>query len=88
MALYESLLAQKWKGKCAITPQLEILFSRVISYSNPQLKNLSLINKSFTSSSYILKPGGSTYKFKNVLRNFSVTTNLRDRYNQFERKKC
>jgi len=71
---------------CDNTSASEILFSRVISYSNPQLKNLSLINKSFTSSSYILKPGGSTYKFKNVLRNFSVTTNLRDRYNQFERK--
>ena len=71
---------------CDNTSASEILFSRVISYSNPQLKNLSLINKSLISSSYILKPGGSTYKFKNVLRNFSVTTNLRDRYNQFERK--
>lgn len=70
---------------CDNTSASEILFSRVISYPNPQLKNLSLINKSFTSS-YILKPGGSTYKFKNVIRNFSVKINLRDRYNQFERK--
>lgn len=70
---------------CDNTSASEILFSRVISYPNPQLKNLSLINKSFTSS-YILKPGGSTYKFKNVIRNFSVKINLRGRYNQFERK--
>jgi len=70
---------------CDNTSASEILFSRVISYPNPQLKNLSLINKSFTSS-YILKPGGSTYKFKNVIRNFSVCINLKNRYNQFERK--
>ena len=70
---------------CDNTLASEILFSRVISYPNPQLKNLSLINKSFTSL-YIFKPGGSTYKFKNVIRNFSVRINLRDRYNQFERK--
>lgn len=70
---------------CDNTSASEILLSRVISYPNPQLKNLSLINKSFTSS-YILKLGGSTYKFKNVLRNFSVKINLKDRYNQFERK--
>jgi hypothetical protein len=72
--------------KCARIPQLQkSYFLRLYLNSNPQLKNLSLINKNFTSS-YILKPGGSTYKFKNVLRNFSVKTNLRDRYNQFERK--
>jgi retron-type reverse transcriptase len=70
---------------CDNTSASEILFSRVISYPNPQLKNLSLINKSFTSL-YIFKPGGSIYKFKNVIRNFSVRINLRDRYNQFERK--
>ena len=56
-----------------------------MSYPNPQLKNLSLINKSFTSS-YILESGGSTYKFKSAIRNFSLKTNLKDRYNQFERK--
>lgn len=33
-----------------------------------------------------MKPVGSTYKFKSVVRNFSVRTNLKDRYNQFERK--
>jgi len=70
---------------CDNTSASEILFSRVISYPNPQLKNLGLINNSFTSL-YIFKPGGSTYKFKNVIRNFSVRINLRDRYNQFERK--
>jgi hypothetical protein len=70
---------------CDNTLASQILSFRVIFYSNPQLKNLSLINKSFTSS-YILKPVGSTYKFKTVVRNFSVRTNLRNRYNQFERK--
>ena len=70
---------------CDNTSASQILSFRVVPYSNPQLKNLSLINKSFTSS-YILKPVGSTYKFKIVVRNFSVQTNLRDRYNQFERK--
>lgn len=43
------------------------------------------MNKNRTSS-YILKPGGSTYKSKSVIRNFSVRINLKDRYNQFERK--
>lgn len=70
---------------CDNTSASQILSFRVIFYHNLQLKNLSLINKSFTSS-YILKPVGSTYKFKSVVRNFSVRTNLRDRYNQFERK--
>lgn len=73
------------KQVCGNTSASEILFSRIIFYPNPQPKNLSLINKSFTSS-YILKPGGSTYKFKNVIRNFSVKINLKDRYNQFEQK--
>ena len=70
---------------CDNTSASQILSFQVVSYPNPQLKNLSLINKSFTSS-YILKPVGSTYKFKSVVRNFSVRTNLKDRYNQFERK--
>ena len=70
---------------CDNTSASKIVFSRVISYPNPQLKNLSLINKRFTSS-YLLKPDGRTYKFKNVVRNFSVRINLKDRYNQFERK--
>lgn len=70
---------------CDNTSASKILFSRVEFYLNPQLKSLSLINKSFTSS-YILKPDGSTYKFNNVIRNFSVGINLRNRYNQFERK--
>ena len=34
---------------CDNTSASEILFSRVIFYPNPQLKNLSLINNSFTS---------------------------------------
>lgn len=70
---------------CDNTSASEILSFRVATYANPQLKNLSLINKSLTSS-YILKPVGSTYKFKTVVRNFSVRINLRDRYNQFKRK--
>jgi retron-type reverse transcriptase len=70
---------------CDNTSASKISSFRGISYPNPQLKNLSLINKSFTSS-YLLKPDGSTYKFKNVVRNFSVRINLNDRYNQFERK--
>lgn len=43
------------------------------------------MNKSLTSS-YTLILGGSTYKFKSVARGFSVRANLKDRYNQFERK--
>jgi len=70
---------------CDNTSASQILFFRVVTYSNPQLKNLSLIHKSFTSS-YILKPFGSTYKFKSVVRSFSVRINLRDRYKQFEQK--
>ena len=70
---------------CDNTSASKISSFRGISYPNPQLKNLSLINNSFTSL-YIFKPSGSTYKFKNVIRNFSVRINLRDRYNQFERK--
>jgi hypothetical protein len=48
-----------------------------------ELKNLSLINKSFISS-YQLKPGGSTNKF--IYRSLSVRANLKTRYMQFERK--
>lgn len=29
-------------------------------------------------------PGGSTYKFKGVVRGFSIRANLKDRYDQFE----
>ena len=70
---------------CDNTSASKILFSRDIFSSKSQLKNLSLINKSLTSS-YTLIPGGSTYKFKGVVREFSVRVNLEDRYNQLERK--
>ena len=70
---------------CGNTSASKILFSRDIFSSKSQLKNLSLINKSLTSS-YTLIPGGSTYKFKGLVREFSVHANLKDRYNPFERK--
>jgi len=70
---------------CDNTSASKILFSRDIFSSKSQLKNLSLINKSFTSS-YTLIPGGSTYKFKVIVREFSVHANLKDRYNNFKRK--
>lgn len=70
---------------CDNTSASKILFFRDILSSKSQLKNLSLINKNLTSS-YMLIPGGSTYKFKGVVRKFSVRANLKDRYNQFERK--
>jgi hypothetical protein len=73
------------KQLCDNTSVSKLLFSRGIHSSKPQLKNLRLINKSLTSS-YTLIPGGSTYKFKSVARSFSVRANLKDRYNQFERK--
>ena len=70
---------------CDNTSASKILFSRDILSSKPQLKNLSLINKSLTSS-YTLIPGGSTYKFKDVVRRLSIRANLKARYNQFEQK--
>lgn len=73
------------KQLCDNTSASKILFFRDIFSSKSQLKNLSLINKNLTSS-YTLIPGGSTYKFKGVVRKFSVRANLKDRYNQFERK--
>ena len=73
------------KQLCDNTSASKLLFSRGIYSSKPQLKNLRLINKSLPSS-YTLIPGGSTYKFKSVARGFSVRANLKDRYNQFERK--
>lgn len=71
---------------CGNTLTSKILLFRVPSYFNPQLKNLSLKNKKIFTSSYIFSPVGSIYKFKIAVRNFSVRTNLKNRYNQFERK--
>lgn len=71
---------------CVDTSASKIFFHRRSNhFSNSKLKNLSLINKSFISS-YKLKPGGSTYKFMNIKRFFSVKANLTNRYKQFERK--
>ena len=69
---------------CDNTSASRILFSRGI-LSKSELNNLSLINKIFTSS-YKSRPVGITYKFKGVIREFSIRTNLKERYNQFERK--
>ena len=73
------------KRLCDNISASKISFSRDTFSSKSQLKNLSLINKSF-SSSYILIPGGSTYKFKSIIREFSVRANLKDRYSSFKQK--
>lgn len=68
---------------CDNTSAFKILNFRDIFSPKSQLKNLSLINKSFTLS-YSLIPVGNTYKFKGVVHKFSGRADLKDCYNQFE----